>query len=373
MVVKFNLSASTMKISSNVHQEQHSHLLYSLVVFICSLFFVFVVGELLVRILIPKEFYLPINNIYQAVNAEHKFILKPNLNVTAFGVPLRTNSLGFRGPEWSLHKNDNTVRIALLGDSHAFGYGVSFKDTVGEKLAKLLTDQNGKKYEVFNFGVVGYNSFQELAVLKSVVLKFKPDIIIVIPCSNDHKDSFYADHDGFLRTTKNVDVNDESINKLKIKTSSWLVGNSRLIFYLLFMKKQYDLCRDNNELREPDDEAREDRRSWWMGPFDPLPVPQQLQKAVFEPLQGMVIEAKKNNIPIIIANFNAIPAYRQLFAQLAQDEKIPSLELLALFPEVNSWKELLQRYGLGWNNHLNANAHERWARALSEIVTNMNK
>jgi len=373
MAVKFTLSTSTMKISSDAHQGHHSHLLYSLVVFLISLLLIFIVGELLVRILVPKEFYLPISNIYQSVNDEHKFTLKPNLNVTAFGVPLRTNSLGFRGPEWSLRKNDNTIRIALLGDSHAFGYGVSFKDTVGEKLAKLLTDQGGKKYEVLNFGVVGYNSFQELAVLKSVVLKFKPDIIIVIPCSNDHKDSFCADPDGFLRTSNNVDVNDDSINKLKIKTSSWIVEKSRLVFYLLFMKKQYDLCSENNELRGPVDDGQTDIRGWWMGPFDPLPIPQQLQKTVLEPLQGMVVEAKKHNTPIIIANFNAVPAYRQLFAQLAQDEKVPSLELLALFPEVNSWKELLQRYGLGWNNHLNANAHERWAQALSEIVTDMNK
>lgn len=346
---------------------------YSIVIFFFSFLFVIVAGELLVRILVPKEFYLPISNIYRAVSTDNRYTLKPNFNGTAFGVPLKTNSLGFRGKEWALRKNNNSVRIALLGDSHAFGYGVTFNDTVGEKLAALLNEQGPKKFEVLNFGVVGYNSRQELAVLHSDVLKFKPDLLIVIPCSNDHKENLIADDNGFLRTVNNTDVNDESVDKLKITAASWLITKSKMVFYLLFIKKQYELSGEINTLREPHDENAVKAAGWWMGPFSPQAIPEQLKTNVYDPLKEMISEAKQRDMPIIIANFNAVPAYRQLFAQLAQEEEVPSLELLALFPEANSWQELLQKFGLGWNNHLNANAHERWAQALAQIVTKLQK
>ena len=352
---------------------EKKHRCYCISLSVISLLCCFVGCELLARALVPKEFFQPMSNIYRPVNAEYRYTLKPNLNTTAFGVPLKTNSFGFRGREWTLSKDKNRVRIALLGDSHAFGYGVAFDETVGEKLAAKLNERGEKEFEVLNFGVVGYNSRQELAVLQSDVLKFNPDILIVIPCNNDHKDSFNASADGFLVTQNNVTINDESIEKLKIKTSSWFIGKSRLLYYLLFLKKQFELSHGIVELREPTDRDVADRSRWWMGPFEPVPIPEQLYKTVYEPLQEMIRVAKMNNMPIVIANFNALPAYRQLFAQLAQEEDVPSLELLSLFPEVNSWQELLQKFGLGWNNHLNANAHDRWAESLCKIVINMKK
>lgn len=358
----------------DTHQSKKHYLWYSIAIIGISLLFIFVFGEILVRILVPKEFYLPINNIYRSVTTGNKFTLRPNLNVTAFGVPLKTNSLGFRGPEWPLRHTDDTARIALLGDSHAFGYGVLFEDTVGEKLAELLNEKKtGRKYEVLNFGIVGYNSQQELAVLRSEVLKFNPDILIILPCSNDHKESFSVDENGFLRNAKNNDVNDESIDKLKVKTSSWLTQKSKMVFYLLFLKKQYELTSENEEISVLHEDSSVGRSSWWMGPFIPVPIPDQLMENVYHPLEEMITEAKKRSMPVIIANFNALPVYRQLFAQLSQEENVPSIELLTLFPEANSWEELLQKFGLGWNNHLNAKAHERWAQAILPIILQIQK
>lgn len=342
--------------------------LYSCLLFLVGIVVVLVAGELLVRLLVPKEFYFPINNIYRAVPTDIRYTYKPNYNGIAFGVPLKTNSLGFRGPEWSLAKGEKTIRIALIGDSHAFGYGVQFADTVGEKLATLLSKKCDKKYEVLNFGVAGYNSRQELAVLREEALRFKPDIIIVVPCNNDHDEARIADEQGFLRTVKKFAIVDKSINKLSVGVVPWLSNNSRLAFYLLFIKKQYELSNEIPKQLDPRETNISDDSKWWMGPLEAGTFPDQLKNKVYEPLKEIVNEAKKNNIAIVFANFNAVPDYRRLFAKLSHDENVPSIELLALFPEANNWDELVQQFGLGWNDHLNAIAHERWAQALYHLM-----
>lgn len=350
-------------------KPSHNVWLYSITLLFFSIIIVSLVGELLVRFLVPKEFYLPISNIYRAVDTDVGYTYKPNFEGTAFGVPLKTNSLGFRGPEWPLEKDANTVRIAIIGDSHAFGYGVAFKDTAGEKLADLLNNQGNKVYEVLNFGVGGYNSRQELAVFRSYSLKFKPDIIIIIPCSNDHEDALIADSQGFLRTATNIGVNDKSIDQLSVSTTSWLIKNSRMAFYLMFLKKQYSLSRASKTFQPPQDKNIVNNSGRWMEEFLPGPIPEQLQKSVYEPLKEIINEAKSRHISILLANFNAILDYRRLFAKLSIEKEVPSLELLGLFPEVNNWEELQQQFGLGWNNHLNATAHERWAKAIYLLMT----
>lgn len=354
---------------SKKHTKPNPHVwLYSISIFFFSIFILLLGGELLVRFLVPKEFYLPISNIYRAVNTDVGYTWKPNFDGTAFGVPLKTNSLGFRGTEWSLEKKNNTVRVAIIGDSHAFGYGVAFENTVGEKLAVLLNKPGDKTYEVLNFGVSGHNSRQELAVLRSYALQFKPDIILVIPCSNDHEEALNVDSQGYLIGSNNILVGDKSIDKLKINTTSWLINNSRMFFYIMFLKKEYSLIKESNKLETHNITNSVTVASRWLGEFTQGPIPEQLQKTVYEPLKEIIHEAKKRHIPIFIADFNAFLDYRRLFAQLSHNEEVPSIELLALFPEANNWQELLQQFGLGWNNHLNAAAHERWAQAIYKLM-----
>ena len=55
--------------------------------------------------------------------------LKPNVSEYAFGAQVDTNSHGRRGPEWSASKSDDSYRVALIGDSLAFGFGVPFEQT----------------------------------------------------------------------------------------------------------------------------------------------------------------------------------------------------------------------------------------------------
>jgi len=113
--------------------------------------------------------------------------LKPNLSVKFQSVPVTTNSHGFRGPDIPVEKAAGVFRLALLGDSFTFGWGVeepsTFARVIERELNQLLP--NGPRVEVLNLGVPGYSSFQEVALLKDLGAKFQPDAVLVYYVEND--------------------------------------------------------------------------------------------------------------------------------------------------------------------------------------------
>jgi hypothetical protein len=97
------------------------------------------------------------------------------------GVPARTNSLGFRDTrEYSLQKAPGTFRILVLGDSVTFGHGAPYETSYPFLLEQRLREwRPDVKWEVWNLGVPGYNTAQELAYLYEVGARYQPDLVIV--------------------------------------------------------------------------------------------------------------------------------------------------------------------------------------------------
>jgi len=116
-------------------------------------------------------------NFYEETNDSLIFKFRPNAEGYLIGKYVKINSQGFRDYEYSLDKPDRTYRIAVVGDSITFGWGVSLEDSYPKIIERELNKT--KKVEVLNFGFPGYVSSQELFLIKEKVLAYNPDMIIV--------------------------------------------------------------------------------------------------------------------------------------------------------------------------------------------------
>jgi hypothetical protein len=92
------------------------------------------------------------------------------------------NSQGLRDRERPIDKPADTYRIAVLGDSYAEAFQVDVETTFWRLLEKRLQAcafQPGKTIDVMNFGVSGFGTGQELRMLQTRALRYKPDLVIL--------------------------------------------------------------------------------------------------------------------------------------------------------------------------------------------------
>jgi len=88
------------------------------------------------------------------------------------------NSYGYLDQEWTIEKPSGVTRIVLLGDSYLAGMEVPVGQRASDELARVLNEScAGRKFEVLNFGVIGFGTAQELETLRHHALKFSPDLV----------------------------------------------------------------------------------------------------------------------------------------------------------------------------------------------------
>lgn len=100
------------------------------------------------------------------------------------------NSHGLRDDEIPLAKPPGERRVLVLGDSVAFGWGVSQGETFSDRMEPILRARTGTPWQVVNAGVNGYNSEQEATWLRLYGLSFQPDIVVLVHVDNDVEPAF---------------------------------------------------------------------------------------------------------------------------------------------------------------------------------------
>lgn len=89
------------------------------------------------------------------------------------------NSAGFRDPEWTVAREPDVVRVAVLGDSFTEARQVDYGERYTEHLAAELERCLGAEVEVLNFGVAGYGTGQQWLLWRRVVKVYRPDLVIL--------------------------------------------------------------------------------------------------------------------------------------------------------------------------------------------------
>lgn len=92
------------------------------------------------------------------------------------------NSRGFRDSE---HNPGTRPGLLILGDSFVWGYDVDANERFTEKLRPLMPE-----WDLFNLGVSGYATDQELLLLKEQFDYYQPRIVLLVFCTyNDFHDN----------------------------------------------------------------------------------------------------------------------------------------------------------------------------------------
>lgn len=146
--------------------------------------------------------------------------LRPNSDVVFRGKSFRTSSAGLRDRDYPLRKPEGVFRIAGIGDSVMLGWGVG----QGEDYLSVLEDAlnaraGGRRFEVLNFAVMGYNTVQEYFTLRDRALAYAPDLIILGFTGNDFAGP------SFRKPRTRFSSPSAALN--------WLVLKARLLFGLL--------------------------------------------------------------------------------------------------------------------------------------------
>ncbi|MDJ0850391.1 MAG: SGNH/GDSL hydrolase family protein [Myxococcota bacterium] len=100
------------------------------------------------------------------------------------------NDEGFRDRDRarSRRRAAGAWRVALLGDSVTFGYGVSAAERFGDRLERRLRADGLSGAEVMNFAVNGYSAYNEAELFAGIVSGYDADLVLVQFCVNDLND-----------------------------------------------------------------------------------------------------------------------------------------------------------------------------------------
>jgi lysophospholipase L1-like esterase len=98
---------------------------------------------------------------------------------------LSTNARGFRDREFTLPKPPEVTRILAIGDSTTVGLGIPELANTYPKLLERRLRRSGRKVEVLNLGVGGYDPEQAVELLRIEARDLEPDLVLLLVCLND--------------------------------------------------------------------------------------------------------------------------------------------------------------------------------------------
>jgi hypothetical protein len=144
------------------------------------------VAELGLRIHAPD--YLTTTRGLHVFSGTYGWAARKASTATLAGQQLTVNERGYRGRSLRLPRDRDLTRVVVLGDSVAFGLGVSDNQTFCS-----LIDSHANGIEVANLAVQGYGPDQELLTLEHEGLRLEPDVVVLAHCmANDLAESMLA-------------------------------------------------------------------------------------------------------------------------------------------------------------------------------------
>lgn len=159
---------------------------YKFLAICLGIFLALLLGEVIMRFYYFNK--MTAQNLILSKNKKLIYEHKPSINfINKYGIRVRYNSLGLIGSE-IYEKTNDTFRILGIGDSITEAPYLPENHSYLNRLAEELKKNTKRRIEVMNAAVGGYNTWQELEMMKEKSLLVKTDLIIVGVCLNDFVD-----------------------------------------------------------------------------------------------------------------------------------------------------------------------------------------
>lgn len=112
----------------------------------------------------------------------------------SYDYSVRSNSLGFPGPDAPVQREPGSVRLLTTGDAFTSAEGVDTEQAWPRLLETRLAEAlSSRKVDALNFAVTGYGPNQYLRVVEKFAPIYRPDLVIVEFFVNDFSDVLDTD------------------------------------------------------------------------------------------------------------------------------------------------------------------------------------
>ncbi len=282
------------------------------------------------------------------------FELRPNVRTQIRDSSLIIGPDGYRVPSQQVNVPANAVRVAVVGDSSSFGWGVNYEDSYPDVYRRLMEAATQTPIALRNFSVPAYNTEQELQVFKTKALPYKPDLLILHHDHNDVAPRLGFRGSGGLHPTYGDNLVHSALIKLALR---------KLSIY--------------RSSKDPQSIAAEHER---VGPY--ITAGPWYDKHL-QALRELAEESRSHGIPTIVVLFNAYveadsdyetsPQYIELHRKLSEALRTMGLHVLDLYPMYQAhmrqtgWADL-RKWWISKDEpmdpHPNVSAHRFIAEAL---------
>jgi len=153
------------------------NILINLILMIASIIFFLILAEVTTMAIYGRNIQFEYDSgLLWKIRPDQQGFTAPNSKLATI------NSDGFRGRDFQVYPEK--YRIAMIGDSFTFGFGVEDNETLPFHLGMYLNEYSDS-YDVYNFGVPGYGLYQMVSLYEHSVKDYEPDIVILTLIKGD--------------------------------------------------------------------------------------------------------------------------------------------------------------------------------------------
>ena len=169
----------------SVEQNMRKRILFSIIIFVFSFSVLEIISRIYVRTVLVQKTPSAIQKIMNDPILHHKWIPSKKIIEAPKDIPsflIITNKQSWlEDYDVTIEKPDDTFRIFYLGDSTVQGL-VNSPFRMVQIVEKKLNDKYKKqdmKFEVINTGTSSYSFLQYYLLIKTQLLKYSPDLIVI--------------------------------------------------------------------------------------------------------------------------------------------------------------------------------------------------